>query len=527
MIGAVLVGLVGLGLTYFSWGDKEATAAGSKNWPSIESSIAGPKTVAWLGGAAENKRGRDLETPKEGEKALENDGAKAVNKGSLGASLISDFPTELEKAESGESSSQKATPVADDSDPIAAWSTDANQPEPSVQPEKLEESPVASEPLGADARESQPAASEPLGADAEESQPVASEPLGADARESQPVGATEPQGADARESQPVASEPQGTDAQASQPVVTNAQSGWGDVTGEVRPEGDYERLNPEGPGHGTFKFISGQTDEQGRYILLLEFEGQLGAFKTNTYRSEHTASYVDFEGDYNFVQDVWPVKGAMVRQFRFGRHKDFTRLSLTYKTGQAPESAEAFVLKQGQILAVIFQFTGQKPQKLAQEAKLVQEPNLITKSERVDSQPHPQTSSSASSSSSNQGKFGRLKGQYAEDGGYVLGLEFTGELGEFKFNTDTSQEVVPTYIDFIGDYDFSQSLYSVPGGPILRFRLGRHPGFTRLSLTYRDNNAPKNANLNLENRDGRLVITYAFIGDKTLNRAKEAFKAGL
>jgi hypothetical protein len=283
----------------------------------------------------------------------------------------------------------------------------------------------------------------------------------------------------------------------------------------LSPGNQFVLFKPEeGPGQGTFRFLSGHNDALGRYILLLEFEGRLGEFKVNTFHGESlSASYLDFAGNYKFVKEYWPVRDSSVNKFRFGRHPGFTRLSLNYKKGQAPQSAQAQIYRHGSTLAVVFEFSGGQTAELIQRrARKVAEKNPLP---------------TFNSGVVGQGQFGRLKGRYDQEGRYVLGIELKGRVGEYSYNTDTTQVVVATYIDFKGDYPFSQALYPVHGGPILYFRLGAHQGFTRLSLTYRDNQAPDNTEVKLEERDGRVFLTFVFDGGIAKERAIAAFKAGL
>ncbi|MDR2142087.1 MAG: hypothetical protein LBR11_09925 [Deltaproteobacteria bacterium] len=113
-----------------------------------------------------------------------------------------------------------------------------------------------------------------------------------------------------------------------------------------------------------------------------------------------------------------------------------------------------------------------------------------------------------------QGSFGKFKGGYDEAGRYILEMEFDGQLGQFRVNTDQVQDVVATYIDFLGDFKFSQEVLRSPSGRVLRLRLGRHPGFTRLSLTYRTGQGPREAQVSVELKDSRLVITFEFVGQE-------------
>jgi hypothetical protein len=130
---------------------------------------------------------------------------------------------------------------------------------------------------------------------------------------------------------------------------------------------DYAPIAGTGEGRGTLKFVKGSYDSEGRYLLFLEMTGETGSYLVNTYGQAQVATYVDLSGDYNFTQELYEVTFGPVRQFRFGRHKGFVRLSLTYERGTAPKSAEVEIFRKGNSLALRYSFVGNITAQMAKD----------------------------------------------------------------------------------------------------------------------------------------------------------------
>jgi hypothetical protein len=141
--------------------------------------------------------------------------------------------------------------------------------------------------------------------------------------------------------------------------------------------GDFILESPSGPGQGSFAYLRGRYDQEGRYVLLLKLNGKLGQFKANTYRDPNglVATYVDFIGDYQAEAEVLEVTPGPIRMFRFGQGQGFSRLSLTYQRQKAPDSARVHVLSRGDLIALVYEFTGGPTAELAKEAALGARPS--------------------------------------------------------------------------------------------------------------------------------------------------------
>ncbi|MDR2456055.1 MAG: hypothetical protein LBE49_05610, partial [Deltaproteobacteria bacterium] len=122
-----------------------------------------------------------------------------------------------------------------------------------------------------------------------------------------------------------------------------------------------------------------------------------------------------------------------------------------------------------------------------------------------------------------RGTLKSFKGSYDAQGRYVLVASLEGSVGSYKFLTDRTTNPAATYIDISGSYRFEQDLDYQPAGPVRQVRVGSHPGFLRLSLTYRAGLAPKDASLEILCQEGSLAIRYAFQENKIKEAAKAAF----
>ncbi|MDR1084140.1 MAG: hypothetical protein LBP22_04595 [Deltaproteobacteria bacterium] len=273
----------------------------------------------------------------------------------------------------------------------------------------------------------------------------------------------------------------------------------------------YSPAASAGEGSGELRFIEGRYEPDGRYILFLELTGNPGAYKAGTFGREQAATYLDLTGRYKFSEETYKVRLGPVRQFRFGRHQGFTRLSLTYERGLAPDEAEVSVLKNGPRLALIYTFKGGRTGEMAAsiaagEARRRNQSNVEISNKGLDG----------------QGTLGKITGYYTPEGQYVLDLEFNGQLGEYLTNTDLTQTQAASYVDLYGNFKYTQDFLNISQGPVRQFRIGRHEGFVRLSLTYRQGQAPNKAGVFLTARNGRLIVRFAFEGGLTAAGAGQA-----
>jgi hypothetical protein len=94
---------------------------------------------------------------------------------------------------------------------------------------------------------------------------------------------------------------------------------------------------------------------------------------------------------------------------------------------------------------------------------------------------------------SGRGTFGPFKLKRDESGRIVLVVEFNGTLGTIKsrkrFKMETGNV---SFFDIQGNYLAKIEDLRFIDGPIGRVRFGFHDNFTRLSLNFRDSDAPQN-----------------------------------
>ncbi|MDR1081390.1 MAG: hypothetical protein LBQ79_10625, partial [Deltaproteobacteria bacterium] len=110
-----------------------------------------------------------------------------------------------------------------------------------------------------------------------------------------------------------------------------------------------------------------------------------------------------------------------------------------------------------------------------------------------------------------QGSFGNLDGHYDDLGRFVLFMTFSGKPGAVSQNESLhlpSRNVV--YMDFQGDIPFSQESVRPSGGPVERVRLGRHRGFTRVSVNFRAREAPDRVRTEILCREGSVAVRLAW-----------------
>jgi hypothetical protein len=123
--------------------------------------------------------------------------------------------------------------------------------------------------------------------------------------------------------------------------------------------------NGQTAGQGVFQNWRSHYDDQGRYVVLIPFEGRLGDCTPPHLLNPAAASvvYVDFHGTWKWSQEkIWEKTGP-VRLARLGRHDGFIRLSVNFNEKEVPAAVSAEVLHKDQVLALRFTFTRKEPDK--------------------------------------------------------------------------------------------------------------------------------------------------------------------
>ncbi|MDR3203633.1 MAG: hypothetical protein LBV23_02640 [Deltaproteobacteria bacterium] len=112
-----------------------------------------------------------------------------------------------------------------------------------------------------------------------------------------------------------------------------------------------------GPGQGRFLSINSHYDSLGRLVLIIPFEGQINDFTPvfNQLKS-HSVTYIDFAGTYSFKTESLKIKDGPPFLARFGRHKGFVRLSLTYRPQKRPKKVELETLCSDNTLVLRYTF---------------------------------------------------------------------------------------------------------------------------------------------------------------------------
>jgi hypothetical protein len=109
-------------------------------------------------------------------------------------------------------------------------------------------------------------------------------------------------------------------------------------------------------GDGVFKDLSGHYDKQGRYVLLIPFEGKLGEYKTRGNLSSAHVYYTDFFGKWRWKKESVRETEGPVGRVRLGAHKGYIRLSLNFRDHEVPAAVSSEVLSKDQTLALRFTF---------------------------------------------------------------------------------------------------------------------------------------------------------------------------
>jgi hypothetical protein len=122
--------------------------------------------------------------------------------------------------------------------------------------------------------------------------------------------------------------------------------------------------NGQTAGQGTFQNWRSYYDDQGRYVVLIHFEGHLGDYTPHLLDLAATSVvYVDFHGTWEWSQEKILEKNGPVSLAHLGKHKEFIRLSINFNEKETPAAVSVEVLHKDQVLALRFIFTKKKPDK--------------------------------------------------------------------------------------------------------------------------------------------------------------------
>jgi hypothetical protein len=128
----------------------------------------------------------------------------------------------------------------------------------------------------------------------------------------------------------------------------------------------YYPCSGTGDGSAKFSQLIGHYDERGRYVLLTDFEGTLGSIKLRDFENPGNnmtaSSYIDISGRHSFAMETLNQRRpGPVRIVRFGKHRGFLRISLSYHDSRKPKGALLEVLCSGQRLALRLTLDPQGP----------------------------------------------------------------------------------------------------------------------------------------------------------------------
>jgi hypothetical protein len=114
----------------------------------------------------------------------------------------------------------------------------------------------------------------------------------------------------------------------------------------------------EGEGGGTFKGLASHYDAQGRLVLMVDYDGALGQFKSrNMLDSSAPSSYIDFTGGWRITESLLLRRGGPLRQARLSLRPDgTTRLAFTWREYRAPKKADLELFCRDDRLAVRYTF---------------------------------------------------------------------------------------------------------------------------------------------------------------------------
>ncbi|MDR1546115.1 MAG: hypothetical protein LBU12_05270, partial [Deltaproteobacteria bacterium] len=272
---------------------------------------------------------------------------------------------------------------------------------------------------------------------------------------------------------------------------------------------DYGPCPDSGSGQGTVKSLSGHYDEQGRYVSLLTVEGRLGAHRVRHLlaRSLDKVTYVDFQGNFRLETSLKHEHKGPASLMHLGRHNGFFRYSLNYRPSQAPSHTAVEVRCKDGGLALRYSFGAPQPTAAAAP--------VMTPVPAPAPTPQPagfqRCPSQSSALPAGQGIFSGLKGRYDDQGRYVLSMRLDGRLGAAKIRNylnRPSKNV--TAVDFAGTYRVDRLDYWEAAGPARLAQFGLHKGFLRLSLNFRDGQAPAKVDVEFLCRNEELILRYSF-----------------
>jgi hypothetical protein len=118
-------------------------------------------------------------------------------------------------------------------------------------------------------------------------------------------------------------------------------------------------LDDSGQGRGLLKTLDGRYDDQGRYLVLIGYEGRLGRMTVRQALDLRSlnVSYVDIAGRLPFLREHHPERAqGPVSLARLGLHRGFTRLSLNFRDRLAPRKVDLEILCRDDVLAVRYSF---------------------------------------------------------------------------------------------------------------------------------------------------------------------------
>jgi hypothetical protein len=273
------------------------------------------------------------------------------------------------------------------------------------------------------------------------------------------------------------------------------------LPGPTRPDREALPFPCQGSdGNGTIKALSGGYDQEGRYVLKVELEGQPGRHSVNDILdlANGNVTYVDFFGDYGISQaSLYQGGPGPVRLVHLGRHANFMRVALNYQDGRKPKKVKTEISCQPGRLVLAYSFdqpAGPSPSSPAASQAVQASPKAA---------PEPPFRLPGYGpclfAADGQGSFRDPEGAYDHNGDFLLMVPFSGTLGTAIPSHVLGQEKDSvSFLDFKGRYGFpDKTLFPKGPGPIRAIRFGGHMDFVRLSLTYRDSSPVRKAEAHL------------------------------
>jgi hypothetical protein len=159
-------------------------------------------------------------------------------------------------------------------------------------------------------------------------------------------------------------------------------------------ERDFVPVKSSGQGRGKLNYLSGKYDSQGRFILLLAVEGNIGEWRFSSQRdpdgqggkgSKLIVTFLDFMGQFTYKDQYLRFPTGPARTFRFGQHPEYTRLSLNFRANNLPSAVKVKLLRRANVLAVVYEMSGVTPV-IAPDEPIKLEP---TAKEELEKSPEP------------------------------------------------------------------------------------------------------------------------------------------